>query len=425
MGGQIATESALFLDMRKMDHVLAFSPKDKLIKVESGITWRKIQEKIDPLNLSLKIMQTYANFTVGGSLSVNCHGRYVNQGPLINSVKSIQIVLADGRLVEASPQKNADLFYGAIGGYGGLGVIVAATLELTDNQKLERKTQKLSIGEYQHWFATHINGSQEAVFHNGDIYPPAYTTVMAATYVKTDKDVTVEDRLQPVQKNYWLDRIAFFWISELPFGKQIREYILDPWRLRSERVWRNYEASYDVAELEPFTRKYTTYILQEYFVPVQRFNEFAPKMAEIFKRYHVNVINVSIRHAEKDPGSLLAWAQHECFCFVVYYKRWTTPMATKEAGIWSREMIDAALSVNGSYYLPYEILATDEQFHKAYPRFKEFLALKQKVDPTYKFRNKLWDRYFPLSIHVRTPHISLRNQARPYSKNSALSRIFC
>jgi len=32
-------------------------------------------------------MQSYANFTVGGSLSVNVHGRYVNQGPLILSVE--------------------------------------------------------------------------------------------------------------------------------------------------------------------------------------------------------------------------------------------------------------------------------------------------------------------------------------------------
>ena len=31
----------------------------------------------------------------------------------------------------------------------------------------------------------------------------------------------------------------------------------------------------------------------------------------------VNVLNVSIRHARADPGSLLAWAREECFAFVV------------------------------------------------------------------------------------------------------------
>ena len=38
------------------------------------------------------------------------------------SVKSIRVVLADGTLVNASPDQNREIFYGAIGGYGGSGV---------------------------------------------------------------------------------------------------------------------------------------------------------------------------------------------------------------------------------------------------------------------------------------------------------------
>lgn len=46
-------------------------------------------------------------------------------------------------------------------------------------------------------------------------------------------------------------------------------------------------------------------------------------MAEIFIRHNVNVINISIRHAKEDSGSLLAWAREEVFAFVVWYKQWT------------------------------------------------------------------------------------------------------
>ena len=38
-------------------------------------------------------MQTYANFTVGGALSVNCHGRYIGLGAVILSVKSLEVIL--------------------------------------------------------------------------------------------------------------------------------------------------------------------------------------------------------------------------------------------------------------------------------------------------------------------------------------------
>ncbi|HLK17655.1 MAG TPA: FAD-dependent oxidoreductase, partial [Bryobacteraceae bacterium] len=133
MGGQIATEGGLHIDMRRFDRIIAFSPLHKTITVQAGIRWRQIQERIDSSNLSVKIMQTYANFTVGGSLSVNAHGRYVGEGPLIRSVRSLQVVLADGSTVDASPTHNAEVFYGVIGGYGGLGVITEVTLDLADD----------------------------------------------------------------------------------------------------------------------------------------------------------------------------------------------------------------------------------------------------------------------------------------------------
>ncbi len=396
MGGQIATEGTLFVDMRGMDRILAFSPAEKTIRVQTGITWRKIQEAIDPHGLSVAIMQSYANFTVGGSLSVNVHGRYVGQGPLIGSVHSIAIVLADGELVEASPTHDPDLFYGAIGGYGGLGIIVEATLDLADDQKVARQVQKLPVREYGKFFAEEVRTSSRAVFHNGDLYPPAYDTVMAITWSATDRPVTVPDRLRPAGPANWLDHVVMFGVSDLPFGKEIRARLLDPLRLRDEPVvWRNYEASYDVGELEPVSRTRSTYVLQEYFVPVGRFDDFVPKMASVFRRHRVNVLNVSIRHAKKDPGSLLAWAKEESFAFVVYYKQGVSEADRKEVGAWTRELIDAALSLGGSYYLPYQIHATDEQFRRAYPRAAEFFALKRRVDPAYRFRNKLWDRYFP------------------------------
>ena len=81
MGGQIATDGALHIDMRGFNEVLAFSPAQKMITVQAGVTWRQIQELIDPVDLSVRIMQSYANFTVGGSLSVNGHGRYAGSRP--------------------------------------------------------------------------------------------------------------------------------------------------------------------------------------------------------------------------------------------------------------------------------------------------------------------------------------------------------
>jgi FAD/FMN-containing dehydrogenase len=65
MGGQTASPNSLHLDMRQMDKVVRFSPEEKTIRVQAGATWSDLQRFLDPHGLSVKIMQTYSNFTVG------------------------------------------------------------------------------------------------------------------------------------------------------------------------------------------------------------------------------------------------------------------------------------------------------------------------------------------------------------------------
>lgn len=395
MGGQTALAGALHIDMRKLNKVVVLDVKKKRVTVEAGIRWRQLQEAIDPHDLSIKIMQTYSNFSVGGSLSVNVHGRYVGQGPIIRSVESIKLVMADGHIEEASPTQNAELFNGAIGGYGGLGVIVEATLQLVDNGKVERTTKSLSLKKYSDYFFKSVRDNADAVFHNGDLYPPDFKDVMAVTWLKSKKPLTEEARLIPANDSYSLQPFAIKMISSSKTGKKLRQSIIDPLNYKNTVVvWRNHEASYDVAELEPKSRSESTYVLQEYFVPVEKLVEFIEMVRPILKKPAFNVVNVSIRHALPDTGSFLAWAPTEVFSLVIYYRQKTDKKTRESIAKITRELISAAVKVGGRYYLPYQIHATSEQFHQAYPRAKEFFALKQKWDPLNRLTNSLWDRYY-------------------------------
>ncbi len=395
MGGQTASPGSLHLDMRQMNRILAFYPGEKVIRVQAGIRWCDIQRFIDPHNLAVKIMQTYANFTVGGALGVNCHGRYMGLGPVVLSVRSIKVVLADGRVQDASPAENQELFYAVIGGYGGLGVIVEVELDLADNVKVKRLARKMSAAEYISHFKSKVRYFQDAVFHNADLYPPHFTRVRSVTWARTDESTTEPRRLQQGGLSYALNRYFVWAVTETPFGKWRREYLIDPLLYMFRKVhWRNFEAGYDVAELEPKSRKHTTYVLQEYFIPVERFDEFVPKMSEILQRHRVNALNVSVRHALQDPGTLMAWARGETFAFVLYYKQRTRDSAINRVGVWTRELIDAAIACGGTYYLPYQPHATLAQFHAAYPLATELFALKRRLDPHFRFRNVLWDKYY-------------------------------
>ena len=395
MGGQTASHGSIHIDMRKLNKVLEFSPDKRTIKVQAGIRWCDIQHYIDEHNLSLKIMQTYANFTVGGALSVNAHGRYIGHGPLILSVRSIDVVLASGELVHASRTENADLFFACIGCYNAVAVIACAEFELEENVKVKRIHKKMKRSSYHDFFFKTIRVNKDVIFHNGDIYPPGYKNVRAVSWVITKEKPTEKTRLMPLSASYPVERYFIAAFSKNNFGKWRKEYIIDPIVYMSKKIhWRNYEAGYDVAELEPESRKDSTYVLQEYFVPVASFDRFTELMAEIFIRHEVNVLNVSIRHAFADAGSLLAWAKEECFAFVVYHKQDTSDCEKNKVGVWTRELVEASISLGGSYYLPYQVHPTEQQFHKAYPNAKKLFELKAKLDPGFKFRNVLWDTYY-------------------------------
>ena len=82
MGGQTSLENSVHLDLSRFDQILHFDRENKWITIHTGISWRKLIEFIDHYNLSVKVMQSYADFTVGGSLSVNVHGRYMGHGSI-------------------------------------------------------------------------------------------------------------------------------------------------------------------------------------------------------------------------------------------------------------------------------------------------------------------------------------------------------
>jgi FAD/FMN-containing dehydrogenase/SAM-dependent methyltransferase len=395
MGGQTASPGSIHIDMRKLNRIMEFSAENKTIKVEAGTRWCDIQQFADQHNLSVKIMQTYANFTVGGALSVNCHGRYIGLGPLILSVRTIDLILANGEMQSVSPAKDPELFFGSIGCYNALGVLAAAEFELVENIAVERVHKKMKSSSYRDFFFNKIRENREVVFHNADLYPPDYKNARAVSWVRTERKPTVKTRLMPLAASYPLERYFIGAFAKSRFGKWRRQYIYDPLLLLKSKVhWRNYEAGYDVAELEPRTRIKKTYVLQEYFVPVNRFDEFATLMSEIFLRHNVNVINVSVRHAFKDSGSMLAWAREEVFAFVIWYRQNTGETEKGKVAVWTRELINAVISVKGAYYLPYQPHARAEQFLQAYPDAKRLMELKSKLDTDFRFRNVIWDNYY-------------------------------
>ncbi len=120
----------ILIDMKDINHVI-IDPQTKIAKIGAGATWQMIQRDANKLGLAVPVMQASNIFSVGGSLSVNCHGWDHHKGAVGNTVVAITIVDANGQVKRLTPDDEE--FRYVIGGYGGFGVIIEAEIELTDN----------------------------------------------------------------------------------------------------------------------------------------------------------------------------------------------------------------------------------------------------------------------------------------------------
>ncbi|TAG18732.1 MAG: FAD-binding oxidoreductase, partial [Rhodobacterales bacterium] len=159
MGGQAIPRDghAITFDMPFVD---ADNERDGLLyRVQAGTRWHQVIAALDPVGLSPKVMQSNSDFGVASTFSVNAHGWPMPFGPMGSTVRSVQMLLADGSLVTASRTENADLFSAAMGGYGLIGLITELEVEAVPNQLLEPSFQTLPAADFAAAFTAVADGS--------------------------------------------------------------------------------------------------------------------------------------------------------------------------------------------------------------------------------------------------------------------------
>jgi hypothetical protein len=109
------------------------------------------------------------------------------------------------------------------------------TLDVAENTRVRRDDEKLAVASYLDYFRKQVRDDSTVVFHNADIYPPAYENVHAVSYRKTTLPVTIPDRMLPADQHAWSHRTAYEMITDWPKGKWMREHLIDPVIFRGNR----------------------------------------------------------------------------------------------------------------------------------------------------------------------------------------------
>ena len=129
VGGRGTIDGGLLVDLSLMKG-LHVDPKARTARAEGGTLWKEFNRATQLHGLATTggaVSSTgVAGLTLGGGLG----WLMAKYGMALDNLMSVEIVLADGRVVRASSDENPDLFWAVRGGGGNFGVVTSFEFRL-------------------------------------------------------------------------------------------------------------------------------------------------------------------------------------------------------------------------------------------------------------------------------------------------------
>jgi delta24-sterol reductase len=125
-----------YVDTSRLTHVLHIDRALKTVQVEPNVPMDELVKATLQYGLVPPVVMEFPGITVGGGFaSTSGESSSFRHGFFDRTVNWVESVLANGKVLRASETENADLFHGAAGSFGTLGVTSLLELRLIEAKK--------------------------------------------------------------------------------------------------------------------------------------------------------------------------------------------------------------------------------------------------------------------------------------------------
>jgi len=348
----------------------------KRVTVHAGTPLHELNRLLAGSGLAMTNLGDIDRQTIAGALSTGTHGTGENLGGLATQIRGLEIVVGDGSVVTCSADERPELFAAARVSLGALGVVTAVTLQCEDAFTLVADERPMPVDEVVQRFDEFAHDNEHFEFY---WFPHTDRAL-----VKRNNRLRPDEQPQPLSAfREWLEDEA---LANGAFGLICRLGKMRPSmvpnlnrRTASMLSARRFTApSYEVF----VSPRRVRFVEMEYAVPREHAAAAFQAIRDVIDRENLQVsFPIEARVVAPDDITLSTASGRQTAYFAIHMFR-GEPFEK-----YFRAVEAAMKELDGRPHWGKMHWRTAADLRPVYPRFDEFVAQRDAVDPGRVFAN--------------------------------------
>jgi len=377
----IAVAPGVLLDLRDLSGLVSMDPDRARVTLLAGTRLHQVPALLAPYGLAMENLGDIDRQSVAGAISTGTHGTGARFGGLATQVVGATLVTASGELLRIDETENRELLPAVALGLGALGILVEVTLQCVPAFVLHAVEQPEALETVLAGLDDRVAAADHFEFY----WFPHTDRAMTKTNTRLPESAP-RHALSPVGK----------WIDDTLVGSGLHQLacttgtlvpgLVPPINRLSAKVWGDREFT-DASARVFATSRSVRFREMEYALPAENVRPaFDAVRALIHERGWRIGFPVEVRFAAADDR-WLSTAHGRASAYIAVHRYWREDPAEYFEAV---EQI--MLGYGGRPHWGKMHTLGADVLRDRYPRFDDFVALRDRLDPERLFRNDYLDR---------------------------------
>ena len=388
----------LVVDMTPLNRIHSIDPDTGIVDVDAGVTLDQLMKAALPYGLWVPVLPGTRQVTIGGAIGPDIHGKnHHSAGSFGNHVLSMELLVADGRVLHLEPTgETAELFWATVGGMGLTGIILRARIQMTFTETAYFIADTDRTDTLDETIAAHSDGSEVNYTYSSAWFDAISAPPKTGRSTISRGSLATLDQLKEFAPKLAKDPLKF----NAPQLMTVPD-IFPSWTMNKLSLMAIGEAYYlmgspsrnDVNNLTQFyqpldligewNRGYgkAGFLQYQFVVPTDAVEPFKDIIYDIQSSGHYTALNVFKLFGEGNqaPLSYPMKGWNVCVDFPI------RPGLNE----FLDRLDDQVMQFGGRLYLAKESRTSAEKFHAMYPGMAGWLKTRRDIDPTGVFASDM------------------------------------